>query len=98
MMTSNNALVPDPDKFDILASTPDQWPWLEVGLRMCGWGDNQTKYYLIGNPVIWWGTTSSLILFIITVGVYVLRWQRKYIDLDPGVLLSLLQSGIHLTP
>lgn len=39
MMTSNNALVPDPDKQDDLASAPWQWPILHVGLRMCGWGD-----------------------------------------------------------
>ena len=40
MMTSNNALVPDPDKQDDLASKPWQWPILNVGLRMCGWGND----------------------------------------------------------
>ena len=39
MMTSNNALIPDPDKEDILASTPTDWPLMRLGLRMCGWGD-----------------------------------------------------------
>jgi dolichyl-phosphate-mannose-protein mannosyltransferase len=39
MMTSNNALVPDPDKQDDLASQAWQWPVLHVGLRMCGWDD-----------------------------------------------------------
>jgi len=39
MMTSNNALVPDPDKQDDLASQAWQWPILDVGLRMCGWDD-----------------------------------------------------------
>ncbi|KAJ6612240.1 glycosyltransferase family 39 protein [Mycena sp. CBHHK59/15] len=69
MMTSNNALVPDPDKEDILASKPFDWPFLHLGLRMCGWGDTQTKYYLLGNPIVWWG-------------VYLLRMQRKYMDMD----------------
>ena len=59
MATSNNALVPDPDKEDILASKPTDWPLLRVGLRMCGWGDQQLKYYLVGTPVIWWGGTVS---------------------------------------
>jgi len=40
MMTSNNALVPDPDKQDDLASKWWQWPFLHVGLRMCGWNDD----------------------------------------------------------
>jgi len=40
MMTSNNALVPDPDKQDDLASKFWQWPVLNVGLRMCSWDDN----------------------------------------------------------
>jgi dolichyl-phosphate-mannose-protein mannosyltransferase len=42
MMTSNNALVPDPDKQDDLASQAWQWPILNVGLRMCGWDEKST--------------------------------------------------------
>ncbi|KAJ7116308.1 glycosyltransferase family 39 protein [Mycena epipterygia] len=82
MMTSNNALVPDPDKEDILASKPFDWPFLHLGLRMCGWGDTQTKYYLMGNPVIWWGGAVSLIVSLGALGVYLLRMQRKYLDMD----------------
>lgn len=84
MMTSNNALVPDPDKEDILASVPTEWPFLHTGLRMCGWGDNQVKYYLIGHPLIWWGGTLSLLLAIFTFVVYVLRMQRHYVDFKAG--------------
>ncbi len=83
MMTSNNALVPDPDKEDILASKPFDWPFLHLGLRMCGWGDNQVKYYLMGTPLIWWGGTISLVLALSTFLVYLLRIQRKYIDMEP---------------
>jgi dolichyl-phosphate-mannose-protein mannosyltransferase len=84
MMTSNNALIPDPDKEDILASKPADWPWLHLGLRMCGWGDHQTKYYLLGTPVIWWGGSVSLILSVCILGVYIFRQQRKYVDMDPS--------------
>jgi dolichyl-phosphate-mannose--protein O-mannosyl transferase len=37
MMTSNNTLIPDPDKEDILASLPTDWPLMRLGLRMCAW-------------------------------------------------------------
>ncbi|KZT43999.1 glycosyltransferase family 39 protein [Sistotremastrum suecicum HHB10207 ss-3] len=84
MMTSNNALIPDPDKEDILASKPFDWPWLHLGLRMCGWGDNQTKYYLLGTPVIWWSGTASLGISLVVFVVYLLRMQRKYVDFAPG--------------
>lgn len=82
MMTSNNALVPDPDKHDILASSPLDWPWLKLGLRMCGWGNHQLKYYLLGTPFIWWGGTLSLFAFAGLLGVYLLRQQRRYTDMD----------------
>ncbi|KAG8746504.1 Protein O-mannosyltransferase 2 [Ceratobasidium sp. 414] len=84
MMTSNNALIPDPDKEDILASKPVEWPFLHVGLRMCGWGDDQVKYYLLGHPLVWMGSSTALILSILATGVYVLRAQRKYVDFGPG--------------
>ncbi|KNZ76252.1 Dolichyl-phosphate-mannose--protein mannosyltransferase 2 [Termitomyces sp. J132] len=83
MMTSNNALIPDPDKEDILASKPFDWPFLHLGLRMCGWGDAQVKYYLLGTPIIAWSGSVSLILAILVLGVYLLRKQRKYIDMEP---------------
>ena len=82
MMTSNNALIPDPDKEDILASKPTDWPFLRLGLRMCGWGDHQVKYYLLGTPIIWWGSTIALGFSFLALGVYLMRSQRKYVDMD----------------
>jgi dolichyl-phosphate-mannose-protein mannosyltransferase len=82
MMNSNNALVPDPDKEDVLASKPLDWPFLHLGLRMCGWSDAQTKFYLLGTPVIYFGGAISLLVALFALGVYLLRWQRKYQDMD----------------
>lgn len=80
MMTSNNALVPDPDKQDDLASKFWQWPILNVGLRMCSWDDNTVKYFLLGNPLVYWGSTASLGVILLITVVYLLRWQRGYVD------------------
>lgn len=88
-MTSNNALIPDPDKEDVLASKPTDWPWMHLGLRMCGWGDNQIKYYLLGTPVIWWSGSLSLIISLVALGSYLLRMQRRYKDFEPGLLFAL---------
>jgi dolichyl-phosphate-mannose-protein mannosyltransferase len=86
MWTSNNALVPDPDKEDILASLPLDWPFLRLGLRMCGWGDNQIKYYLLGTPIIWYFSTISLGLALGVAFWYTARAQRSYKDWAPGML------------
>lgn len=84
MMTSNNALIPDADKEDILASKPLDWPLLYNGLRMNSWADNSIKYYLVGNPIIWWGSTASLLVGAATLLWYLARMQRRVFDLSPA--------------
>ncbi|KZV66535.1 glycosyltransferase family 39 protein [Peniophora sp. CONT] len=93
MMTSNNALIPDPDKEDILASKPTDWPLMRVGLRMCGWGDNNTKYYLLGTPIIWWGSTIALVVGLVSFVVYLMRMQRRYVDMEPAEWDQFLYAG-----
>ena len=79
MYTSNNALVPDPEKEpDQLTSNPSEWPLLLRGLRMCGWGDDVIKVYLLGNPIIWWSGFAAIIALLATSAIHVLRWQRGY--------------------
>ncbi|ORX57625.1 PMT-domain-containing protein [Hesseltinella vesiculosa] len=82
MWTSNNALVPDPDKDDILSSEPLDWPLALVGLRMCGWEDDRIKYYLIGNPIVWWSSFLSVIAFGALTAFYLIRMQRSIYDLS----------------
>ncbi|ORZ02397.1 Dolichyl-phosphate-mannose-protein mannosyltransferase-domain-containing protein [Syncephalastrum racemosum] len=77
MWRSNNALIPDPDKDDLLTSTPTQWPLASVGLRMCGWADDNIKFYLLGNPIVWWSSTVSLAIFALAITVYNVRHRRQ---------------------
>lgn len=95
MMTSNNALVPDPDKQDDLASQWWQWPILNVGLRMCGWDDNIVKYFLLGNPFVYWTSTASLALLGLVVGWYTIRWQRGFKDLTQAEVDQIHFSGLY---
>lgn len=94
MMTSNNALIPDPDKADILASKPLDWPFLHLGLRMCGWADTNVKYYLLGLPINYWGGAISLILGLLTLGWYLVRMQRKYVDMDERKWIAHSTTGL----
>ena len=80
MWASNNALTPDGDKQDDLVSYPYQWPLVLVGLRMCGWDDYSIKYFLIGNPIVWWGSTASLILLTGLILIYAIRYRRGHQD------------------
>ncbi|KAJ5476951.1 Dolichyl-phosphate-mannose--protein mannosyltransferase 2 [Penicillium diatomitis] len=95
MMTSNNALVPDPDKQDDLASQFWQWPILNVGLRMCSWDDGVVKYYLLGNPLVYWGSTAGLVSFGLLFVWYLLRWQRGYTELSQQDIDHIHYSGIY---
>ncbi|KAI9852895.1 MAG: Protein O-mannosyltransferase 2 [Vezdaea acicularis] len=95
MMTSNNALVPDPDKQDDLASKFWQWPILNVGLRMCGWDDGIVKYFLLGNPIVYWGSTASLGALVLLVFWYLIRWQRGYEELKPAEIDQIHYAGLY---
>lgn len=95
MMTSNNALVPDPDKQDDLASAFWQWPILHVGLRMCSWDDHITKYFLLGNPLVYWGSTASLGVVALIVAWYGVRWQRGYNELKIKDMEHIMYSGVY---
>lgn len=95
MSTSNNALVPDPDKQDDLASAFWQWPILDVGLRMCSWDDNIVKYFLLGNPLVYWGSTASLGVLALVVVWYLVRWQRGFAELTQRDIDHILYSGIY---
>ncbi|RKF58664.1 Dolichyl-phosphate-mannose--protein mannosyltransferase 2 [Golovinomyces cichoracearum] len=96
MMSSNNALIPDPDKQDDLASQFWQWPILNVGLRMCSWDDSTVKYFLLGNPIVFWGSTASLVTFIALVFWYIVRWQRGYTELSQANIDRLHYIGLYL--
>ncbi|KAF6747728.1 glycosyltransferase family 39 protein [Ephemerocybe angulata] len=73
---SNNALIPDPDKKDMSLDLE------AVRLAFLPSRHEDIKYYLMGTPVVWWGSTISLGVALLTFTVYILRWQRKYNDMD----------------
>lgn len=96
MMATNNALVPDEEKQDNLASKWWQWPTLHTGIRMCSWADDVVKYYLIGSPATTWTSTVGVISFCFVTLFFLIRWQRQIVDFDsPAKLKSFLMGGIY---
>lgn len=84
MWDINKGLVADPDQEDILSSTPIQWPLLSTGIRMIGWDDNTVKFYLLGNPTVWWSSFASVVIFCISAIIYSIRNQRNLNDKTQG--------------
>lgn len=107
MMATNNALIPETDKLDHLTSAAWQWPTLNVGLRLCGWGDDNIRYFLLGTPLSTWASSAAVVLFAVLFVLLVLRWQRQYNDLSKpsdfnlfliGGVFPMLAWGTHFVP
>ncbi|QEU58267.1 Pmt6 [Kluyveromyces lactis] len=82
MAASNNALIPDLDKYDRIASEPWEWPILYKGLRMCNWNDKTVKYYLLGSPFNTWLSTAALPILLILISMELFRYQRQSLQLN----------------
>ncbi|KAI8584241.1 hypothetical protein K450DRAFT_182243 [Umbelopsis ramanniana AG] len=74
MWTSNAGLV-DSHPYD---SRPPSWPILQRGISM--WSQDEKQIYLLGNPLIYWGSTWAIFSYLIVRGVLILRQQRGYSD------------------
>lgn len=62
MYNTNNALTPDQElEPQILTSNAADWFWMSKGIRMSGWTDNVPKFYMLGNPVVWWTASLGII-------------------------------------
>ncbi|EGV64127.1 Protein O-mannosyltransferase 2 [Yamadazyma tenuis] len=108
MMATNNALVPDYEKQDDLASSAWEWPTLHVGIRLCSWANDKVKYFLIGSPATTWPSTAGVVFFAGLVLWYLLRWQRQFNDFDGqshklklfimGGIYPMFGWGLHFVP
>lgn len=94
MASSNNALVPDPDKFDSIASSAWEWPTLHTGLRMCTWARDTTRYYLLGSPFNTWISTLSIFVFFFIMIRITYKWRRQTLDLNEDDFWRLLIQAV----
>lgn len=54
-------------------SSPQDWPLMVRGINY--WARDHTQVYLMGNPVVWWAASASLLAFVIHVAISVVKWQ-----------------------
>lgn len=94
MASSNNALVPDGDKYDNLATKAWEWPTLHTGLRMCTWARDIYRYYLIGSPFNTWLSTVSLLIFIMIITKLAFQWRRQTKDITEAEFWQLTIQGV----
>ena len=84
MITENNQLT-GVHKY---SSQADAWPFIHTGVLYWRGGKRGTKgnstttttnsqIYLLGNPVVWFGTAIAVVLFAIIGGVRAIRQQRR---------------------
>jgi len=62
---------------------------------MCGWDDTIVKYFLLGNPAVYWSSTASLAIFALMCGWYLIRWQRGYTELKQADIDHIHYSGLY---
>lgn len=93
MASSNNALIPDPDKYDNLASEPWEWPILHRGLRMNSWGRYVGRYYMMGSPFNTWLSTLFILLFPIPVLTVLFKWKRQIVTYTEDQWLAFIVQG-----
>lgn len=53
------------------------------------------KYFLLGNPIVYWGSTASLGAFALMFAWYLIRWQRGYVELKPVEIDHIHYSGLY---
>lgn len=85
MYKTNNALVPDIElEPGALTSSAIEWFFMQRGIRMCSWADDRIKFYMLGNPAVWWTGSAAIIVTGILLLAYTLIKQRKATEFLPA--------------
>lgn len=77
VMWTTNAGLTDRHTYD---SRPDAWPRLLRGINF--WVKDHRQIYLIGNPLVWYLSSFSVLAYMLVRGFLILRAQRGYRDFD----------------
>ncbi len=56
-------------------SRPESWPIMLRGINY--WVRDHTQVYLLGNAIVWYGATLSIVLFSVYKVIQIILWQRN---------------------
>ncbi|KAJ1919699.1 hypothetical protein H4219_001840 [Mycoemilia scoparia] len=71
-------------------SRPISWPILRRGIAF--WGEDSRQIYLLGNPIVWWLSSLSIVLFGGLLLLLILRDQRGFHDRMGGIREKYMNS------
>lgn len=78
MYNTNKSLIQDKNlEAARIISRPYEWVILKRGLRMNGWDDDKYKFYMFGNPLIWYFSTLCVLLSPLILLSKSIRKARK---------------------
>ena len=77
MLGFNNSMKLHKDKsLDRIESWPHHWLVMARGIRMCRWGLDDLRHFLIGNPLIWWSANFSVVLLPLYIIIKTIQKKR----------------------
>lgn len=59
-------------------SRPKTWPVLRRGINF--WSKDHRQIYLVGNPLVWWGATVAVLVYVGARAILMLREKRGASD------------------
>lgn len=78
MFDTNASFVQDEDlEPERIVSKPYEWFILRRGLRMTAWNESSEKFYMFGNPFIWYASGICVVLAPILLFIRVIREKRR---------------------
>ncbi|KAI9299164.1 PMT-domain-containing protein [Neoconidiobolus thromboides FSU 785] len=84
MWSIHGIIKPSVDHDEPIESRAKDWPLLFKGIRMSSWGDEDIKFFMIGNISIWWLSTFSVIIYPILYIIYSIRFKYGIIEWTKG--------------
>lgn len=74
-------------------SRPESWPLLRRGINY--WSKDKLHLYLLGNPLIYWAATTSVLVCVFLKAAFLIL-EKRGIKKDFGGTLTFLYIGIYL--